>query len=1106
LVSILYIQQPCLIIKTNKWLSIMKKIYISFTAVFLIFFHFSFSQVVINEVYGGGGNSGSTYKNDFIELYNNGNADVNLAGWSVQYASAAGATWQVTNLTGTILAHGHYLIQESLGAGGTTPLPTPDASGSIALSATAGKVILCNVATAQTGTNPTGAQVIDKVGFGAAANGFEGAGPTSAPANATSVQRTPEGTDTDNNNADFTVISPTPLNSTGVSDVTPPITTAFLPADDATGIVTNSALSISFSENITASSGLLKINNATAGTFDYVDVLSPNVAVSGSTVTISGINLQPATDYYITIPDSVFKDLAGNKYAGIANNTSWNFSTSSTAATAVNGIVDHVYNLDGCGTTFGSDGFKQYSVTGGLTWACTTFGRDAANSPKGNAPSGLEMNGFDSHSQTNTVNEDWLLSPKFDLTGIAYPLLSFYSRTKFNGAPLQLKASTDYPGFGDPRSYTWTDLNGRLPGQTSDSWTLSSQINLQAFNLSSAVYIAFVYTSTNDDGARWTLDDISLINSATPPPPSLTISSTDIQFFYTAIASTSTKNFTLTGNDLTGGGGITLTTSGSFMLSKDNSTYASSITFTEAEANNIAKTVYVQFAPLQDNQNYAAGITISTSGVNDTTVNLTGNSIDPAKTLEVVNWNLEWFATPDPTLGPVNKTLQKQNVRTILQNIGADLFTLVEVVDTASLGDIVRNSMPGYSYIICNYGSHANPFETGPTPMGEVQKEAFVYKTALFSNIDTSSLLNTGVNTAGDLSNPDYNFWSSGRYPFMMTADVILNGTTKRIRFVALHAKANTSPTLTAYSRRKSGADDLHSYLNATYPTDNIVILGDFNDDLDSTITDGISPRISSYSSFTGDAANFYSPTLNGLSLAGKKSTVSFNDVIDHVVVSNEMKSFYMNNSAAVLTDVANLVSNYGTTTSDHYPVFTQFAFDAALVPIKLLNFTALKQNNTVKISWETTEEISSKEFVVERSTDGSVFSAIGKISAKGIASGYSLTDANPVTGNNFYRLKMVDQDGKFEYSRIVKVYFSKQLIIHISPNPATTFVNINIENINTPVTVQLVDLNGKLVKQQIISQGVQNSRLSLTGLMKGLYTIKLIGTTQVTAQKLLIQ
>src|SRR5258706_5552737 len=101
-----------------------------------------FPAVVISQVYGGGGNSGATFKNDFIEIFNPNDVAANLAGWSVQYASAAGTTWQVTNLTGTIQPGAYYLIKEAAGAGGTTDLPTPDAVGAgagIAMASGAGK-------------------------------------------------------------------------------------------------------------------------------------------------------------------------------------------------------------------------------------------------------------------------------------------------------------------------------------------------------------------------------------------------------------------------------------------------------------------------------------------------------------------------------------------------------------------------------------------------------------------------------------------------------------------------------------------------------------------------------------------------------------------------------------------------------------------------------------------------------------------------------------------------------------------------------------------------------------------------------------------------------
>ena len=94
-------------------------------------------NVAISQVYGGGGNAGATFKNDYIELFNLGGAPVDLTGWTVQYASSAGTSWSKTILSGTIQAGGYYLIQEAAGTGGTVSLPTPDVTGSIAMSATA---------------------------------------------------------------------------------------------------------------------------------------------------------------------------------------------------------------------------------------------------------------------------------------------------------------------------------------------------------------------------------------------------------------------------------------------------------------------------------------------------------------------------------------------------------------------------------------------------------------------------------------------------------------------------------------------------------------------------------------------------------------------------------------------------------------------------------------------------------------------------------------------------------------------------------------------------------------------------------------------------------
>ncbi|MER5636271.1 lamin tail domain-containing protein [Kitasatospora sp. NPDC002227] len=179
------------------------------------------ADAVISEVYGGGGNSGAVLKNDFVELANKGGAAFGLAGWSVQYISGTpGATsqWSVSPLSGAIPAGGRFLVGESAGAGGTVDLPTPDATGTLALSAANGTVALVQ------GTDPltckTAADcaadphVKDLVGFGSAVV-HEGSGSVPGASNAASVARAAGLADTDDNAADLKAGTPTPVNSRG---------------------------------------------------------------------------------------------------------------------------------------------------------------------------------------------------------------------------------------------------------------------------------------------------------------------------------------------------------------------------------------------------------------------------------------------------------------------------------------------------------------------------------------------------------------------------------------------------------------------------------------------------------------------------------------------------------------------------------------------------------------------------------------------------------------------------------------------------------------------------------------------------------------------------
>jgi uncharacterized protein len=239
--------------------------------------------VVISQVYGGGGNSGATYKNDFIELYNRGSSTIDLTGWSVQYAATTGTSWQRTVLTGSIAAGGYYLVQEAAGAGGTTNLPTPDATGSIAMAAGAGKVVLLNVnTTIASGTVCPSASVIDLVGYGSTTNCSETA-PTATLSNTTAALRKGGGSvDTDNNSADFTVGAPNPRNS---GDSAPVVSTTN-PANGGADVAVGSNVTITFSEPVNVTGSWFSIS---CGTSD------------GHTATVSGgpttFTLDPDTDF-----------------------------------------------------------------------------------------------------------------------------------------------------------------------------------------------------------------------------------------------------------------------------------------------------------------------------------------------------------------------------------------------------------------------------------------------------------------------------------------------------------------------------------------------------------------------------------------------------------------------------------------------------------------------------------------------------------------------------------------------------------------------------------------------------------------------------------------
>ena len=179
-------------------------------------------DIVISQVYGGGGNAGAPYKADYVELFNRGSIPVNIDGWSIQYAASTGTVWSKTDLPSTILQPGQYfLIKQNTDGTNGVPLPAPDlvAPTPVSMAAGEGKVALMSNQSALpaitcplTDVAVMGA-VVDFVGYGGA-NCSEANSDAPILSNTTAgIRNDSSCMESDNNGADFTAAAPNPRNT-----------------------------------------------------------------------------------------------------------------------------------------------------------------------------------------------------------------------------------------------------------------------------------------------------------------------------------------------------------------------------------------------------------------------------------------------------------------------------------------------------------------------------------------------------------------------------------------------------------------------------------------------------------------------------------------------------------------------------------------------------------------------------------------------------------------------------------------------------------------------------------------------------------------------------
>jgi hypothetical protein len=333
-------------------------------------------NLVISQIYGGGGNAGAPFTHDYIEIFNRGTSTVFLSGLSLQYTSATGTgnfganSAQITEFVGGALAPGQYLlVQEGAGAGNGVPLsPAPDVVDGtpIAMSATGGKVALVTGTTSlgcNGGSTPCDAaalaRIIDLIGYDGA-NFFEGAAPAPTLSNMTAAFRAANGCqDTDNNAADFFAAAPAPRNAFSPLNFCPgddaPFISARSPADGATGVPVNSDVSVTFSEPVNVSGTWYSISCGSSG--------AHTATVSGGPTTFT---LNPDVDFAMgeTCTVTVFGGQVSDQDTNdppdnVAGNPMWSFTT---VAPAV-----EIHDIQGASQTSPFLGSPVSGVTGIVT-------------------------------------------------------------------------------------------------------------------------------------------------------------------------------------------------------------------------------------------------------------------------------------------------------------------------------------------------------------------------------------------------------------------------------------------------------------------------------------------------------------------------------------------------------------------------------------------------------------------------------------------------------------------------------------------------------------------------------------------------------------------
>lgn len=1061
------------------------------------------THVVISEIYGGGGNAGATYTNDFIELYNPTSAPISLTGWSVQYAAAAGTSWAKTDLTGSIPAKGFYLIQEAVGAGGTTALPTPDATGTLTMSGTAGKVALVNNGTALTGACPTGAQIIDFVGFGTTANCNEGGSNAPAPSNTTSIERKASATSTATtlsaggaeelagngydagvNGTDFVLKALAdikPQNSSVVEGIVGNIVSATAttvpaePGTNGTFTITLSAAAPVGGVTVTYTLG----GTATSGT-DYTDALAGTITIPEAATT-GTINLAVIDDAVAEGNETIIITLQ-------SATASYTVSSSpvTTAITDDEVSVTKINVIQGTGTTATAGTFTSEGIVTGVYPDLS--------------PAGFYMQEEDADADSDPNTSEGIFVVSSDAVSVG-------NLVRVTGTVQENSAT---PSFGQAvlATATVTVVNNSvaLPTATTINLPLSSVSDFEKYEGMLVAFPATLTVTNNYTLGRYGEVGLSAGGSVYQPTQIIDV------------------------NDATPSG---TTSTGTSNLSAINALSSSNAARTILLDDGLSTTVTLPYADPVDH----------TLRLGSTITNLTGimgyafsvyriqpvPSAPPAFTyaprpalpsvgssnVKIASFNVLNYFNGNGTGGgfPTDRgahsvaefNRQRNKIISALSQINADVVGLLELENdgtgaNSAIQDLVNglnNVMGAGTYSFINDGATIQTFGTDAIRCG------ILYKSAVVTPNGTPML------------SPSDSF---NRPPLAQKFTLISAGIP--FNFVINHFKSKGCTGATGLdidqadgqacfnNRRKLQSVALLNFFNNTViptsGTDRIISVGDYNAYYEEDPLDVL--RAANYNVLSNSSEYSYQfdGQIGSIDHAVVSSTLAGNVTGVAKWNINAAEPVYLDYNDLIDdggTDFANPFAGFYTTapfrSSDHDPVIIGLNLTTPL-PLELTRFDARKVNQAVMLEWSTATEQNLKHFVVERADEKGAWSAITTIDAlaKDDAANYNITDDQPLSGVNLYRLKCIDHDGQFKYSPVRKVDFTVASTIKLYPNPAKNTLFISTESeVKGTVNIQIINVVSQVVLDQTITGiSAQPKGINIAALAPGTYYLKITG------------